>query len=202
MAAISHGHITPCNKFINSEVHSLRLGHGHARITRQPRQLKNTFQRNAANLAAAFELRERYAHTTAPESFFVLKDGSPEWMVEAVRSAHDDELPNDWRFEICSQIAEWITENDFEDADTASDESLDFASDAADHCTPDLMFWLKDVNGRHQYCDQFLEDNGKDSFDNFLSLVIAGQTLAIESMVSDIVNACQNFRPEPVLPKI
>ena len=202
MAAISHAHITPCNKFINSEVHTLGLGHGHARITRQPRQLKNTFQRNAAQFADAFELDYRHAGTSTEESFFKLKDGCPDWMTKAVHDAHDDELPNDWRFEICAQITEWLVENDFEDADKATDESLDFASDAADQITPDLLFWLKDVGCRYQYCDQFIEDNGKDSYETFLDLVTAGQTLAIESMVQDLANACKNFKPEPVLPKI
>ena len=112
MAAISHAHITPCNKFINSEVHTLGLSHGHARITRQPRQLKNTFQRNAAQFADAFELDYRHAGTSTEESFFKLKDGCPDWMTKAVHDAHDDELPNDWRFEICAQITEWLVEND------------------------------------------------------------------------------------------
>lgn len=174
----------------------------HTRITRQPRQLKNTFQRNAANLAAAFEVRERYAHTMTPESFVVLKDDAPEWMVDAVRTAHDDELPNDWRFRICSRIADWISESGFENADSTTDDTLDFAADAADQITPDLMAWLADINMRYQYCDQYMEDNGRESFDNFLSLVTAAQTMCIESMVYDIANACQNFRPALALPKL
>jgi hypothetical protein len=77
----------------------------------------------ARSFADAFEQRKR----DNGDEFYSLKDGSPEWMLEAVRAAHGDMLPNDWSYRFAAHMASDIADaadngEDFAEAiDTASD---------------------------------------------------------------------------------
>lgn len=70
------------------------------------------------------------------EAFYALTDDAPEWLRVAVYNAHDDELPNDWRFETCHAIL-----SNFEDGSTDPDEVADSLTDVYNH---DLARWLAD----------------------------------------------------------
>lgn len=60
----------------------------------------------AEQFAKAFELKER----DNGDSFYTLRDGSPEWMQEAIFAAHDngEMLPNDWSYWACAMMADAI----------------------------------------------------------------------------------------------
>ena len=57
----------------------------------------------AAAFAGAFVRKER----DNGEAFYCLADGSPEWMSDAIRAAHDggEMLPNDWSYRFAEGMA-------------------------------------------------------------------------------------------------
>jgi hypothetical protein len=55
----------------------------------------------AAQLAAAFIADTR----TNGATFYKLKDGSPEWMTDAISAAHGDFMPDDWRYAAIRDVA-------------------------------------------------------------------------------------------------
>lgn len=56
--------------------------------------MSSTVQQLAAEAYGCFETAERQDG----ETFWRLKDGSPEWVTDLVLNAHGDFLPDDWRY--------------------------------------------------------------------------------------------------------
>jgi hypothetical protein len=143
------------------------------------------FQVNALNLARAFseQTRDDSSH------FFMLPDSAPAWMHDAVRTAHDDEFPNDWRFSMARSIAYAIAE--CESIDDARDDAMEIGDRLADIYTGQLLNWYAAMPSRLDYCDQYREDFGADAADTTLSHLMAAQAYAIEKMIHTILNACE-----------
>lgn len=111
-------------------------------------------------------------------------------MTETVRAAHHEELPNDWRFAMCRQLAYVVAE--YDSADDIRDAGLDVASDAADIYTADVMAWYSARPSRLDYADQWINDTGVDSVDGgLLGHLMAGQAYCIEQMLHCIIDACE-----------
>jgi len=143
------------------------------------------FQVNALNFARAFseQTRDDSSH------FFILPESAPEWMMEALRSAHDEELPNDWRFGMVRSIAYAIAE--CESIDDAREDAMEIADRLADIYTGKLLNWYAEMPSRLDYCDQYREAFGADAADTTLSHLMAAQAYAIEQMIHVILNACE-----------
>lgn len=143
------------------------------------------FQVNALNFARAFkeQARDDSSH------FFILPESAPAWMMEAVRTAHDEELPNDWRFSMVRSIAYAISE--CESIDNARDDAMEIADRLADIYTGKLLNWYAELPSRLDYCDQYREQFGADAADTTLSHLMAAQAYAIEQMIHVILNACE-----------
>lgn len=85
--------------------------------------------------ADAFEEAKRSDGTR----FYRLREGSPQWMADAVRDAHDGALPYDWRYEACFRVVDKMREYDVE----ALDDSLhEIADTLVDDWMSDLALWL------------------------------------------------------------
>jgi uncharacterized membrane-anchored protein len=69
-------------------------------------------QKLATELSLAFTRGER----TSGESYVFLRDGSPEWMTEAIHTAHGSAMPDDHIYSFCEKAADALRECD-EDAD-------------------------------------------------------------------------------------
>jgi hypothetical protein len=106
-------------------------------------------------LAAAFELR----HRADGSPFYVLADGSPEWMLDAVREAHAGKLPNDWSYRLAAYIAQ---------AAAGYDAPEDYDSEIADGvvpvCTSELIEWMASHADRRELADEAISD-GAGSID-------------------------------------
>lgn len=113
----------------------------------------------ARALAAAFERRTR----DNGESFDTLRDGSPEWMTNACRAAHDagDMLPNDWRYRAISTAAELMGNMD----DDEDIEPLHDGFGEPDAYTADRIAWLASHPARAGYCDEARENYGTSPAD-------------------------------------
>jgi hypothetical protein len=89
--------------------------------------------------------------------FYSLKEGSPEWMTDAIRAAHDSAnmLPDDWRYERIHDAAAAI-----EDADDIADAGDEFA-DGVDVYNAKLLAWAGSHAFRVAYCDDAMDEFGK-----------------------------------------
>jgi hypothetical protein len=111
-------------------------------------------------------------------TYTTLTDEHPDWLHDAVYEAHDDELPNDWRYETCAQVAEAIDEGDT-DASTIADSLTDIYN-------ADLLAWVSGNLGRMSDVDEAMEDGSHDSL---ASLLMAGQYRCIERMAQILLDA-------------
>jgi hypothetical protein len=150
----------------------------------QPKKMQR-FQVNALNFARAFseQTRDNGSH------FFMLPESAPAWMMEAVRTAHDEEMPNDWRFAMVRSIAYELAE--CESIDNAREDAMEIADRLADIYTGQVLNWYAEHSSRLDYCEQYREQFGADAADTTLSHLMAAQAYAIEQMIHVILNACE-----------
>lgn len=108
-----------------------------------------------------------------------LTDDAPEWLLDAVREAHDGEAPNEWRWSRCASLYHAISEGHdiHEDIDSL-----------VDIYYTDLYCWLSDNPTRHDYCDEAIAEIGGDTL---VSIVIAGQHIALQRMAEILQAACE-----------
>lgn len=99
-------------------------------------------------LARAFELR----HRADGSPFYVLADGSPEWMTEAVIEAHAGKMPNDWTYKVCAYIAS---------AAAGYDEPEDYDSEIAGGVVPsytsEVIEWMASDSDRRALADEAIK---------------------------------------------
>ena len=111
-----------------------------------------------------------------------------------VRELHDDEMPNDWRYETIVDICTYLMDL-IEPIDEQSDVS-DIAFSAADSITSiytsELCEWLSDNTGRQSYIDDAQEEGLiAAEADTFKRLQI-GQFECIRSMAVRIIERLQS----------
>lgn len=129
------------------------------------------------SISKYFETRTR----PSGERYTTLTDDCPDWLHDAVYSAHDGELPNDWRYETLSSIAALI--------DDGYDDSGNIADNLVDVYMSDLLHWLAGDINHVAYVDQATEDYGPA--EGLETTIRQGQFLAIDQMASTILAAVQ-----------
>jgi hypothetical protein len=124
-------------------------------------------------------------------TYYVLIDGHPQWLIDAVREAHDDELPNDWRFETCAKIWEALLSAaqipDPDDYDDAYPLIESIARDLVSPFTAEVLKWLADYPTRTSYVDEALEEYRADS--DIDDLLWTAQWYAVQQMVTVLMRA-------------
>ena len=95
---------------------------------------------------------------------------------DAIRAAHEEELPNDWRYAVCKAATEELLSSG-EDADLS-----EVASNAAECIstvyTGELLHWYAEVPARISYAEESEEVYG--TAEDLLSRLHLGQHLAAE----------------------
>lgn len=108
----------------------------------------------ARAFADAFETKNR----DDGSKFLCLRDGSPDWMTDAVREVHDGRMPNDGDYRAASAIADSIAETLEYDADA----DLDDAGEQIDGLVPvynrDRVNWLSENLSRSDYISEAVEN--------------------------------------------
>ena len=89
------------------------------------------------------------------EMFWHHKEDTPEEYISITRDAHDSELPNDWRYATCSEIADAIAEGDYQSHEDVVDDAYAIADAVIEQYTMGLLNWSCDLN-RQQYIDDVL----------------------------------------------
>lgn len=85
------------------------------------------------------------------EKFVKTKDGRPDWLENLIFTAHDNMLPDDYRYKFIENSLQYIADQD-EDAD-----DLDCPEIEADSYTSELTKWLHSRNDRVYYLTEALE---------------------------------------------
>lgn len=97
----------------------------------------NDRQTIAQAFADAFESATR----DNGEAFYRLKDGSPGWMSDAIRDAHDSGniFPHDWIYDACDTMVSQMADSD---PDQWEDYAGEWADSAVDAYNADRAAWL------------------------------------------------------------
>lgn len=100
-----------------------------------------------------FETRTR----DSGETFETTRDDAPDWIVDMIRDAHGDFLPEDWRYSTIRDAVSWIADNP-----SADDDSGEFADSAVDTDSHARLQWLASNLNRAGYVDDACEEMGAD----------------------------------------
>ena len=140
----------------------------------------------AGTLRAAFTRDKR----TDGSTFWCLTDQAhqnDEELTPWLMGLHDEELPNDWRYETIVNICEALMdEDDLSNADPG-ELSVGIANNLTDIYNSDLLQWYAENTSRLCYIEQAEDDgiiNNKASIDARLTI---GQSQCIEGMAYRIV---------------
>jgi len=124
------------------------------------------------------------ATRTDGSTYYTLTNDAPDWLREVVYEMHDDEGPNDWRYETAAYLWDQLADRDPSELDDAIHEVSDGLVDVY---TSGLTAWLHDVPSRVQYLSDYLADYGPN--DDAVAILMGGQYLAIAQMASLLVEA-------------
>lgn len=145
-----------------------------------------TLQETAAAFASALDERTRADGAT----FYCLKDGSPEWMAEAVRAAHGDMLPNDWSYQAVRGAVMALEEAArYGDADEIDDRREEIIDGLVDVYHGDLCAWVSSAASRGEFCTDAMGEYGQP--ESFLNLLQWGQSLEYQQVFGAVVEACK-----------
>lgn len=135
----------------------------------------------AKQLADAFIADDREDGTR----FYKLRDGSPQWMTDAIHAAHGDILPLDWIYEHCHHVADKMTEYEPEQWDDCVHE---WVGSLADVYTADLFRWLSLHVDFAGFVDEATGEQGHSGF-GISGDVEMGQRLLLEQIAYAMLSA-------------
>ena len=149
----------------------------------------NTHQINwfltAGTLRAAFTRDKRDDGST----FWCLTEQarqSVDDLTEWLRDLHDDELPNDWRYETIVNICEALMdESDLSNADPG-ELAVGIANNLTDIYTHSLFQWYADISSRVDYIDDAVFEGLIHTNTDTIDRLKCGQCIAIEHMAYKI----------------
>lgn len=123
------------------------------------------------------------------DTFVKLSADAPEWMTEVVRAAHDDMLPDDWRYDCVREACGFIHDRDGDDMDDAGHE---FADDV-DVYNSNLLAWVSSNLTRMSYVDDAISEYQPDSLAKAL---MAGQAEERREVFEAVLSALQDVADE------
>lgn len=143
-----------------------------------------TVHAQAREMLASLETRTR----ANGESFICVKDDSPEWIGDAIRVAHGDFMPNDWRYELIERALSAILESsDPEDDENFDEDEMSEQIDSAvDVYTGRLTSWLaSNLQRVCYYCDREAKEYGP--FDSMVTWIQAGQICELREIADSLL---------------
>ena len=97
------------------------------------------------------------------EDFYLLKDGSPQWMTDVVHAVHGDTLPDDTIYKMIYDALSTLTELDEEAEEDKMRDAI--YSMEPDVYTSNLTAWINKRNNHVYYLTEALEEfDIKDGF--------------------------------------
>jgi hypothetical protein len=127
----------------------------------------------ASELASSIQWEERADRS----KLLALPSSAPDWMREVIYSAHEEELPNDWRYELALRSALALKEEPEADL---SDLASQVAEDISTVYTGELLSWYAEIPSRLSYADDAREELGTGSADDVGGMLQLGQWRAAQ----------------------
>ena len=150
-----------------------------------------TFSAAADLLSSSFEERTREDGS----SYWALRSGSPEWLRSAVMLAHEDELPNDSRYELIRSAALALSESSFSDEEEAREALYELAADLSQLSSYELLQWFAAHLSRLSDCDEALEElGGSGAYGSVSDLLELGHRRAAENVLSVLISEIEENR--------
>ena len=129
--------------------------------------------------------------TRGEDTITVLTDARPEWLFDAVYSAHGEMLPDDWKFAVCESAVDALAESDDADLDDLAHE---FADGEIDVYNGARLQWLSSNLNRVYYVEDAAKEYGTENnageFDLF-QLIGQGQYAEARECFDTIRNAIE-----------
>ena len=150
--------------------------------------MRTNFKNAMQELSDAFTRSKR----DNGETFYTLKDGSPEWMTGTIYSAHnaiDSRLPDDWIYEAVASLAS--NYNTCDDPDEARDRESEVCDGLVDVYTNALTAWLASHLGNVGLCDEAAEEFGLEGHNDLDHRIRMGQLIAYQRISSTLIDAIE-----------
>ncbi len=161
-------------------------------LTTKPMTTTNTHQINwfltAGTLRAAFTQDKRQDGST----FWTYTDKarqSADDLATWIGELHDDELPNDWRYETIVSILDALMDIEgLEDYEDHCDLISGIADNITDIYNADLFQWYADIPSRVGYIDDAVSEGLIDTNADTIARLIVGQNECIRTMCHQIID--------------
>lgn len=140
-----------------------------------------------SQLLSSFERSSR----ASGSEFWKLKPGSPQWMTDALMAAHDEELPNDSRYDLIRCCLQALSDDGVESQEEALEASLELSLDLVPIHTGDLLRWFSEMPRRLGDCDEAL-DQGRVSELTSYEMLSEGFRLAAEEVISSLADSLED----------
>jgi len=119
------------------------------------------------------------------EEFVKTKEGRPDWLKNLIFTAHDDMLPDDYRYQFIEDALQYISDQD-------EDVGLDCPEIEADTYTSDLTKWLHSRNDRVYYLTEALEEYEiKDGFQALQEAQLREREEVFYSVLNSLRELCE-----------
>lgn len=116
-------------------------------------ETQHTTETIALEAAGYFEQRTR----SSGERYTATRDDRPAWLEALIFDAHDDFLPDDWKYQAIESALTAMADGE--------DDGGQWASEYADVYTSELLEWLGSHLLRSGYCDAAAEELGADGLE-------------------------------------
>lgn len=144
----------------------------------------HTYATLAGILAASFITDARING----DRFAKLTDDAPEWVKDAVYSAHDGRMPDDGIYNLCASIASDLTEYDMT-GKCPEDHLREIADNSVSCYHMDRYRWLAAHLDNSGWCEQAQEEELVASDASMSDRIAAGMYLKAYSVASTLHNA-------------
>lgn len=156
---------------------------------------KTTFSSVASALYRAFEKAKRDSNG---EEFTRLKEGSPQWMKDAIFAAHeaiDSRLPDDWIYEMVRCLASDLEDRDLDEGSEADSDMLhEIADSQVEIYTSALAQWYADHSGNRDLCEEAVSEGLASESASIEDRIKVGQFMAIERILGSLVESLESQR--------
>lgn len=121
----------------------------------------------------------------------ILSAGSPDWMTEAVREAHDEELPNDSRYQLIRDCLQALSDDGVESLEEALEASYELSKDLVPVFTGELLQWFSQMPRRLGDCDEALNRERVSELTSY-EILSQGFRLAAEEVISSLADSLED----------
>lgn len=124
-----------------------------------------------------------------PRNVWSLKEGSPEWMRDAIREAHwDSRLPDDWIYESCRGLLSDMSDRDSVDGD----DMHEICDGHVDIYTSVLTAWLASHTYNLALCDEAVKEGLASEDSDMETRIKSAQYMALTYIFGALQSAIES----------